>query len=665
MTTLSSPGAIAGTDAPFNNRSQVARLAGIRKQMTRADFDAAVTAERTRIAGNGSGIYLSGEELQIIGEAGVREWFVATGGNDAANAAASHAKMVKLTSAIALTLSTDAAVARINSGAPGSGVGANGDIAVDWSAGVVYQKASGAWTQLMSLGNAAVDVIREAASSVWNLTRKTGTAQPTTAGTVDLVSTTRNITIAGGALEGGFFQTLLDVAATVNLPTTFTGGEVVFKGDAIDIGGRYKVQAFVEAGDLVIMSLRIKTLDLTAPLIGNGSYSGATLSFPITEPNTWTIEGLVSALTLGGASASGKTLSNVRKSGGNVLVDVSPAPIYTSTLTVAFPSGFLKDAAGNLSVSGTKTLDNQIVAPTPNAPTIALGSYTGTSQNLTITPGASDSTHGPAVTYTPKYRVKSIGGAYSSFTTASTLTPNVTGLADGIVHEFVVVANNAGGTSANSNVVETLVEEGPDSGTTAYETNFVQADGPLADGWSLYGTGESGDIGSTAHQVIGNKVVHGDADSSYYDNHQAIRPLPGGVVVPYKVEFTFKTLEEDPNVPNVGLIARYQDASNYLYHNVYSNGLTFGKRVAGGFSGAGNGNAPTNAALAQNSTHTFAIEVQADNKFVVTYDGTTAIDPDVLGGPAVEETAFSTETQVGFWIGSGNVEGLSFKITQL
>jgi hypothetical protein len=145
MTTIASSLAKNDDGLPLINRSSLAQISGVTKHLTRAEFDAAVAAERVRISTNSVGLYQNGERLEIIGEAGSRIWTLATGGTDAVNAAASHAKVVNLGLGKTITLTADSNVALSALGQPSSGTGANGDISVDFSAQLYYTKSTGAW----------------------------------------------------------------------------------------------------------------------------------------------------------------------------------------------------------------------------------------------------------------------------------------------------------------------------------------------------------------------------------------------------------------------------------------------------------------------------------------------------------------------------------------
>jgi hypothetical protein len=140
MTQVSSQLSVAGTDDPIVQSNFVARLSGAFLQLQRSDFDAAVTAERLRITNNAFGIYKAGQGIQILTEVGHRIWFIG------ASAALSHARQVVLRPGLTITLANDSNRVTATTGAPSSGTGSTGDVAVDWSANVYYTKGASTWT---------------------------------------------------------------------------------------------------------------------------------------------------------------------------------------------------------------------------------------------------------------------------------------------------------------------------------------------------------------------------------------------------------------------------------------------------------------------------------------------------------------------------------------
>ena len=153
MTIVSSSLGVAGNDTSIVLASQVARIGGVHKTLTRTQFDLAVSDERTRITNNGAGIYAQGEHLEILGEAGYRTWSLATGGSDAANAAASHPRTVVLAPGVTATLAGDANTATFGTGVPANGTGAVGDVIFDAAAGLYYAKTGSAtWSGPVAVG---------------------------------------------------------------------------------------------------------------------------------------------------------------------------------------------------------------------------------------------------------------------------------------------------------------------------------------------------------------------------------------------------------------------------------------------------------------------------------------------------------------------------------
>lgn len=135
-----------GTELVARNNLQ--QLSGVRKHLTRTEFNTAVAAERTRITNNSTGLYKSGEEFTIIGETGIRTWVIGTGGTDAVNAAASHAKNVTIRPGLSLLLIADANAVLSGTGVPGAGLGVNDDAYVDFAGNVYYTKSAGTWFSL-------------------------------------------------------------------------------------------------------------------------------------------------------------------------------------------------------------------------------------------------------------------------------------------------------------------------------------------------------------------------------------------------------------------------------------------------------------------------------------------------------------------------------------
>lgn len=144
MTIISSSLSKGDDGTALVNRTSLAQLSGVRKQLTRGEFNAAMTAERSRISSNSTGLYQQGEEFSIVGEMGHRTWFLSTGGSDAANAAASHGRTAVLPGGVkTVVLVAESNTVTPTTGAPSGGV--DGDVKVDNISSLYYVRTAGAW----------------------------------------------------------------------------------------------------------------------------------------------------------------------------------------------------------------------------------------------------------------------------------------------------------------------------------------------------------------------------------------------------------------------------------------------------------------------------------------------------------------------------------------
>lgn len=154
MPTFSTPTGSAQRYIPALNRNAPDSIPGTKKiYEDHAAFIQGVEDERNCV-GMGLPVWYSGIDIQILTEpAGVkREWSLSTAaGSPAGNASASHGRKVVISS-FAKVLPADVNRVLATNGAPGSGVGADGDVALDPTAGVIYAKASGAWAVEAALG---------------------------------------------------------------------------------------------------------------------------------------------------------------------------------------------------------------------------------------------------------------------------------------------------------------------------------------------------------------------------------------------------------------------------------------------------------------------------------------------------------------------------------
>ncbi|CAN7677331.1 fibronectin type III domain-containing protein [Pseudorhodoferax sp. LjRoot39] len=135
------------------NRSQGDRVPGTKKIFAdRQDFLDRIADERACIA-MGLPVWFDGIDLKIMAEpASVqRLWSLSTSaGSPTANAAASHGRTVVI-GAFSKVLFADASLVHATTGVPAPSLGANGDLALDAVAGIVYEKASGAWSLLVAM----------------------------------------------------------------------------------------------------------------------------------------------------------------------------------------------------------------------------------------------------------------------------------------------------------------------------------------------------------------------------------------------------------------------------------------------------------------------------------------------------------------------------------
>lgn len=133
------------------------KIGGIDYLMTNAaDIAARATLQRTSIT---QGLYTWAQKARIRAsdEPASRLWTQGTGGNDAANSAASHARTVEFAPGKTADLVAETNIVRASTGIPASGIGANGDLAFDVDTGVVYKKTAGAWAFQLATRNGKVN----------------------------------------------------------------------------------------------------------------------------------------------------------------------------------------------------------------------------------------------------------------------------------------------------------------------------------------------------------------------------------------------------------------------------------------------------------------------------------------------------------------------------
>lgn len=147
MTAISTRLSIAQPNDPVVHPAWVRRLAGASLLLPRTEFDLGVSEDRARIASGGitNGIYPDGQILHVVGEPAPRRWVVGTGVDNAAIAAASDARTVVLRPGLTVRTGSDGASVLSATGAPLSGTGSDGDVAVDYPGNAYYVKTTGSW----------------------------------------------------------------------------------------------------------------------------------------------------------------------------------------------------------------------------------------------------------------------------------------------------------------------------------------------------------------------------------------------------------------------------------------------------------------------------------------------------------------------------------------
>ncbi|WP_046111816.1 SGNH/GDSL hydrolase family protein [Aquincola tertiaricarbonis] len=127
---------------PLVASSQLGKLTGIPIHLANLTaLNAAIAAEAADPIG-----WATGQTFTLGSEPGVARTWNGT-----------HARTVTLAPGRVVTLAAGTNAVLFASGIPASGTGANGDVSVDWSAGVYYLKAAGAWGYAGSLAGLTTD----------------------------------------------------------------------------------------------------------------------------------------------------------------------------------------------------------------------------------------------------------------------------------------------------------------------------------------------------------------------------------------------------------------------------------------------------------------------------------------------------------------------------
>lgn len=177
MPKFSTPAGSTQRYIPALDRSAPDSVPGTKKVYAdRAAFLQGVADERSCIA-MGLPVWFDGIDLQVLSEplGAKRLWSLSSSaGSASANADASHGRTAVI-GAFVRVLSSDSSRIHSTTGAPASGLGDNGDMAWDQLAGIIYEKASGAWAIVVSMyGSGGSSPV--APGAVQNLAPGTATA---------------------------------------------------------------------------------------------------------------------------------------------------------------------------------------------------------------------------------------------------------------------------------------------------------------------------------------------------------------------------------------------------------------------------------------------------------------------------------------------------------
>ncbi|PZP90668.1 MAG: hypothetical protein DI587_38025 [Variovorax paradoxus] len=211
MPKFSTPAGTTQRYIPGVDRASPDSIPGTKKiYADRAAFLQGIADERACIA-MGLPVWYDGIDVQVLSEppAVKRLWTLATGaGSPANNAAASHGRTVVIAFK-KFTLASDDNRVHASTGAPDSGLGDNGDLCLDDAAGVVYRKATGAWSAEASFGAGSGLPTQISASTVIPLTGNAIMAKQTISGPT---------TFTLGAMAPGGSCVVQTVSNGVNAP---------------------------------------------------------------------------------------------------------------------------------------------------------------------------------------------------------------------------------------------------------------------------------------------------------------------------------------------------------------------------------------------------------------------------------------------------------------
>lgn len=314
------------------SRSQGDRVPGTKKIFVdRQDFLDRIADERACIA-MGLPVWFSGIDLKILAEpASVqRLWSLSTSaGSPTANAAASHGRTVVI-GAFSKVLFADASLVHATTGVPAPSLGSDGDLALDAVAGIVYEKATGAWTVLVSMyGSGGSSPV--APGAVQNLAAGTATtnSQP--------LSWQAPATGTGPFTYQVAYRLGMSTGAYTNFGSPVSGLSATVTGLAASTAYDYQVTAINEGGS-----------GPAATINDASTAAGATVPDAPGAPVATAGDGTVSATWTAPASNGGSAITDYRlRWNGGTPVEMGDADLNGVIAAANGTPGTLEVAARN------------------------------------------------------------------------------------------------------------------------------------------------------------------------------------------------------------------------------------------------------------------------------------------------------------------------------
>ncbi len=278
----------------------------------------------------------------------------------------------------------------------------------------------------------------------------------------------RTLTLGASPVEGGTYDVTFRQNSVAGHTISIPFGWIQRGTDSLGLlAGDTTRYVFEYSGtDVVFVRIPLTTVDVTAPTYGARSIAEGTpsvINVAISETIGATIPA-VADITL--TNAGGRTVTGVAAVGSTLNITCSSAFTWDVTPSIAIPTAKLSDVAGNLAGAlPTSVVTNNRTHPVPNAPqTMVLGATGNTTQVITswVAP-ATDSTHGPATLYQPKYRTPQGSGGYTNFgSPVSGLGPvTITGLVASTPYDIVLQASNATGAGGTNSAQQITTTGGP------------------------------------------------------------------------------------------------------------------------------------------------------------------------------------------------------------